>query len=62
MPSLILKKHHFHNYGNYSFISYSPYFESLWDNEEFKDLVKKLNAEKAKIREEVFAMEAAGEL
>jgi hypothetical protein len=57
-----LNKYNFSGIGVYSFISYCPYFESLWDNEEFKDLVKKLNDERAKIREEVFAMEAAGEL
>jgi adenylate cyclase len=56
-----LKKYDF-NGGFYSFISYCPIFESLWDNEEFKDLVKKLNEEKAKIREEIFALEATGEL
>jgi len=57
-----LNKYDFKVGPYHSIISHVPIFESLWDNEEFKDLIKKINEEKAKVMEEIFALEAAGEL
>ena len=46
----------------FSFMTHCPYFESVWDNEEFKDLITTKMEEKEKIKEEVSRMEAIGEL
>ena len=45
-----------------SFMQYDIMFENLWDNEEFKAIVKHDQEEKAALRAQVREMEERGEL
>ncbi|MCK5467240.1 MAG: tetratricopeptide repeat protein, partial [Cyclobacteriaceae bacterium] len=51
-----------HNLIPISFIQYDIMFENLWDNEEFKAIVKRDQDEKAAIRVQLREMEERGEL
>ncbi len=48
--------------GWHDFILIDPFFESLWDNPQFKAIVKQAQEEKAALRAQVREMEERGEL
>jgi tetratricopeptide (TPR) repeat protein len=48
--------------GQHDFILIDPFFQSLWDDPEFKAIVKKAQEEKAALRAKVREMEERGEL
>ncbi|MCK5372379.1 MAG: hypothetical protein KAQ62_27645 [Cyclobacteriaceae bacterium] len=48
--------------GDHDFILLDPFFESLWEDPEFKAIVKKAQDEKAAIKSQIREMEERGEL
>ena len=49
-------------FGWHDFLLIDPFFESLWDDPEFKSIMKQAQDEKAALRAQVREMEERGEL
>jgi hypothetical protein len=49
-------------YSWVDFITINPFFEILWDNPEYKAIVKRVQDEKAAIRAQIREAEERGEL